>query len=147
MKQKLEEYFLNVSESKGFASRMIKFVEDYIAKNAPESGSTIMFVYGTDLTHIAEKTGADLSRYFYPGDLDAFEMEISIKNREIDGVTYVDAPRKRAVSFWYFSTRGAWLTITLFWFFIFKLNYLLLYNYHQGDKHILHLEYQYFLYL
>ena len=95
--QKFKEYMMKVSGgNKTFAEEMIKSLYSYVKREAPKSGNIILYLFGTDLERIARKTNADLSQYFNPGDLDVFEMEVSICNGEITKITYMDAPRKHS---------------------------------------------------
>lgn len=98
-KEKVKNYFMQVSSDNAkFAKEMTEEFFSYVKKEAPESGRTILILFGSDLERIAQKTNADLTKYFQPEDLDVFEMEISVTNGEITKIVYADAPRKHPAS-------------------------------------------------
>lgn len=97
--EKLRNYLMQVSNGdKKFTEEMIKNINSYVKNEAPKSGSTISYIFGTDIERVAKKNHVDLSTYFNPGDLDVFKMEVCVVNGKIDSITCVDAPRKTPVS-------------------------------------------------
>lgn len=98
-KEKVKNYFLQVSgDNEIFAEKMTEELCSYVKKEAPKFGSTMLFLFGSDIERIARKTNAKLTNYFQPEDLDVFEIEISVTNGEITKIVYVDAPRKQPAS-------------------------------------------------
>ena len=98
MMEKLREYFMKVSDgNEEFTEEMTSAMEAHIKKEAPKSGSTTVIFYGTDVNRAAKKTCADLTKYFFPGDLNHFEMEVTVVDGQTEEIVYVDGFRKTPV--------------------------------------------------
>lgn len=97
MNKKLKAYFLMVSNNdEAFAEEMLSSMIARIKKETPKTGKHLAHFYGSDVYYAAKKTGTDLAlaKYFLEGDLDYFEMEVTVTNGEIERVIYVDGFRK-----------------------------------------------------
>lgn len=98
-KEKVKKYFMQVSsDNEEFAKEMTKELYTIVKEEASKSGKTMIILTDSDLERVAQKTNADLTKYFQPGDLDVFKMEVSVTNGEITQIVYVDAPRKHPAS-------------------------------------------------
>lgn len=95
MNEKLKAYFLMVSNNdEAFAEEMLSSMIARIKKETPKTGKHLAHFYGSDVYYAAKKTGTNLEKYFLDGDLDYFEMEVTVTNGEIEKVIYVDGFRK-----------------------------------------------------
>lgn len=86
----MRQYFMLVShQNEEFAN---KIVEHTINESAERKSYTLK---GKDVLKIARETGADISHYFYPGDLEVFEMDIHKHpiTKDVEGVVVHDSPR------------------------------------------------------
>ena len=86
----MRQYFMLVSDqNEEFANKM---VEHTINESAGRKSYTLK---GKDVLKIARETGAYISRYFYPGDLEVFEMDVHRHpiTKDIVGVVVHDSPR------------------------------------------------------
>lgn len=95
MNEKLKAYFLMVSNNdEAFAEEMLSSMIARIKKETPKTGKHLAHFYGSDVYYAAKKTGTDLTKYFFEGDLDYFEMKVKVVDGQIKEVVYVDGFRK-----------------------------------------------------
>ena len=73
MMEKLKDYFLMVSNNdEAFADEMLSSMINHIKKETPKMGTHLVHFYGSDVVCAAKKTGTDLTKYFFEGDLFCF---------------------------------------------------------------------------